>query len=142
MQANSGEVHLTTWVSPTSCTAPTSAGWIPRHVGVILDGNRRWARGVGKTAAGGHQAGADKIELFLGWCEEVHVEVVTLWLLSTDNLGRPEEELAPLLSIIEDTVRQLASTNRWRVHPMGSLDLLPDETAAVLKAAADATAEV
>jgi short-chain Z-isoprenyl diphosphate synthase len=113
---------------------------IPRHVGVILDGNRRWARTAGKTAAGGHRAGADKIEIFLGWCEEVGVEVVTLWLLSTDNLGRPEEELAPLLQIIEDTVRQLASTGRWRVHPMGSLDLLPDETAAVLKAAADSTA--
>ncbi|HEY5031370.1 MAG TPA: isoprenyl transferase [Actinomycetes bacterium] len=113
---------------------------IPRHVGVILDGNRRWARTAGKTAAGGHRAGADKIEIFLGWCEEVGVEVVTLWLLSTDNLGRPQEELAPLLQIIEDTVRQLASTGRWRVHPMGSLDLLPDETATVLKAAADSTA--
>jgi short-chain Z-isoprenyl diphosphate synthase len=115
-------------------------GGIPRHVGVILDGNRRWAREVGKTTAGGHQAGADKIETFLGWCEEVGVEVVTLWLLSTDNLGRPQEELAPLLAIIEDTVRQLAATGRWRVHPMGSLDLLPDETAAELKAAADSTA--
>ncbi len=115
-------------------------GGIPRHVGVILDGNRRWAREAGMTTAGGHQAGADKIETFLGWCEEVGVEVVTLWLLSTDNLGRPQEELAPLLSIIEDTVRQLAATGRWRVHPMGSLDLLPDETAAELKAAADRTA--
>jgi short-chain Z-isoprenyl diphosphate synthase len=117
-------------------------GGIPRHVGVILDGNRRWAREAGKTTAGGHQAGADKIETFLGWCEEVGVEVVTLWLLSTDNLGRPQEELAPLLAIIEDTVRQLADTGRWRVHPMGSLDLLPDETAAELKAAADRTAGV
>src|SRR5664279_2258637 len=49
-------------------------GGIPRHVGVILDGNRRWAREAGKTTAGGHQAGADKIETFLGWCEEVGVE--------------------------------------------------------------------
>ena len=114
-------------------------GGIPRHVGVILDGNRRWAREAGKTTGGGYRAGADKIEDFLGWCEEIGVEVVTLWLLSTDNLGRPQDELAPLLQIIEDTVRQLAATGRWRVHPMGSLDLLPDETAAVLKAAADST---
>jgi short-chain Z-isoprenyl diphosphate synthase len=120
--------------------ASLPAGGIPRHVGVILDGNRRWAREAGKTAAGGHQAGADKIETFLGWCEEVGVEVVTLWLLSTDNLGRPQDELAPLLQIIEDTVTQLAETGRWRVHPMGSLDLLPDQTARVLKAAADSTA--
>ena len=61
---------------------------LPRHVGIILDGNRRWAKGVGKSTAGGHQAGADKIVEFLGWCEESHVEVVTLWLLSTDNLQR------------------------------------------------------
>jgi short-chain Z-isoprenyl diphosphate synthase len=112
---------------------------IPRHVGVILDGNRRWARDLGTSASAGHRAGADKIEEFLGWCEEVGVEVVTLWLLSTDNLARPRSELAPLLSIIEDTVRALAATGRWRVHPVGSLDLLPDGTAAELKAAADAT---
>jgi short-chain Z-isoprenyl diphosphate synthase len=115
---------------------------IPRHVGVILDGNRRWAREAGTTTAGGHQAGADKIEEFLGWCEDVQVEVVTLWLLSTDNLGRPTAEVEQLLSIIEDTVRQLAATRRWRVHPMGALDLLPDGTATILKAAADTTDDV
>jgi len=115
---------------------------IPRHVGVILDGNRRWARETGTSTAHGHQAGADKIEEFLGWCDEVGVDVVTLWLLSTDNLSRPEEELSPLLGIIEDTVRQLAAADRWRVHPVGALDLLPDGTATVLKAAADTTAAV
>ena len=63
---------------------------LPRHVGIILDGNRRWARGgVGKSTAGGHQAGADKIVEFLGLVRGVaDVEVVTLWLLSTDNLQR------------------------------------------------------
>src|SRR5262245_24166416 len=103
-------------------TASLASERIPRHVGVILDGNRRWARSSGTTTAEGHQAGADKIEAFLGWCEEVHVEVVTLWLLSTDNLGRPETELTELLAIIEDTVQQLAATGRWRVHPVGALD--------------------
>ena len=66
---------------------------VPRHVGVILDGNRRWAsRGAG--ASEGHQAGADKIAKLLAWCDEVGVEVVTLWLLSTDNLNRPEKRAA------------------------------------------------
>jgi short-chain Z-isoprenyl diphosphate synthase len=115
---------------------------VPRHVGVILDGNRRWAREAGESTARGHQAGAEKIEEVLGWCEEVGVEVVTLWLLSTDNLNRSETELAPLLGIIEETVRELAATGRWRVHPMGALDLLPVGTATVLKAADDATATV
>ncbi len=115
---------------------------MPRHVGVILDGNRRWARGLGTSTSAGHRAGAEKITTFLGWCDEIGVEVVTLWLLSTDNLTRAAGELEPLLRIIEQTVQDLAATGRWRVHPMGSLDLLPDDTARVLKAAADATASV
>ncbi len=115
----------------------------PRHVGVILDGNRRWARASGaRDVSTGHQRGADKIAEFLEWCAEAGVEVVTLWLLSTDNLARPEAELEPLLRIIETTVTSLAAPESpWRVHPVGSPDLLPDHTAAVLKEAADATAE-
>ena len=115
---------------------------IPRHVGVMLDGNRRWAKERGTSTAQGHQAGADNIANLLGWCEEVGVEVVTLWLLSTDNLARPEAELAPLLGIIERAVTDLAETGRWRVHPVGALDLLPTSTAAVLKDAAERTSGV
>jgi short-chain Z-isoprenyl diphosphate synthase len=113
---------------------------VPRHVGVMLDGNRRWARAAGMSTVEGHQSGADKIPDFLGWCEEVGVEVVTLWLFSTDNLTRPQEEVVPLLGIIEQAVRDLVADGRWRVHPVGALDLLPAHTAAVLKEADEATA--
>jgi short-chain Z-isoprenyl diphosphate synthase len=113
---------------------------IPRHVGVMLDGNRRWAAAQGMSTARGHQAGADKIEDFLTWCDEAGVEVVTLWLLSTDNLERPGGELEPLLRIIEETVAGLATRGTWRLHPVGALDLLPAQTAEVLKKAEDATA--
>ena len=113
---------------------------VPRHVGVMLDGNRRWARAAGMSPVDGHRSGADKIPDFLGWCEEVGVEVVTLWLLSTDNLSRPQEEVVPLLGIIEQAVRDLVADGRWRVHPVGALDLLPAQTAAVLKEADEATA--
>ncbi len=115
---------------------------IPRHVGVVLDGNRRWASEQGSTSQHGHRAGAAKIEEFVGWCEEVGVEVVTLWLLSTDNLTRPPDELASLLTIITDTVSDLASTGRWHIHPVGALDLLPAEHARVLKEADAATRDV
>ena len=108
---------------------------IPRHVGVILDGNRRWAANQGGSTASGHRAGADKIAEFLGWCQESGVEVVTLWLLSTDNLTRSPNELEPLLRIIEQTVQSLAAQGHWRIHPVGALDLLPSQTAAVLKKA-------
>ena len=115
---------------------------LPRHVGVMLDGNRRWARAVGHDTAHGHRAGAANIEPLLGWCDEVGIEVVTLWLLSTDNLNRPAAELEPLLQIIADAVDSLAVQRRWRLHPVGALDLLPAETAERLKAAEEATRDV
>ncbi len=115
---------------------------LPRHVGVILDGNRRWASAQGSTSSAGHRAGAAKIVEFLGWCDEAGVEVVTLWLLSTENLARPQREIAALTSIIEGTVQNLVSERRWRLHPVGALDLLPDHTARVLKEAAEETHSV
>ncbi|OWA06860.1 isoprenyl transferase [Streptomyces sp. CS227] len=113
---------------------------VPGHIGVILDGNRRWAKASGGTTAQGHRAGADKITEFLGWCAETKVRVVTLWMLSTDNFDRPESELTPLLGIIEDSVRGLAADGRWRVHHVGTMDMLPDRTRTVLKEAEEATA--
>ncbi len=118
------------------------ADQLPKHVGVMLDGNRRWAKAVGHDTAHGHRAGAANIEPLLDWCEEVGVEVVTLWLLSTDNLNRAHQELEPLLEIIEEAVATLAEQRRWRLHPVGALDLLPAATAARLKQAADDTRDV
>ena len=115
---------------------------LPRHIGVMLDGNRRWARAVGRDTAHGHRAGAANIEPLLGWCDEVGIQVVTLWLLSTDNLNRPSRELEPLLQIIEEAVDSLADQRRWRLHPVGALDLLPPSTAERLKAAEEATRDV
>jgi len=115
---------------------------LPKHVGVMLDGNRRWAKAVGADTAHGYRAGAANIEPLLGWCEEVGVEVVTLWLLSTDNLNRPSEQLKGLLDIIEGAVATLAEERRWRLHPVGALDLLPAQTAERLKAAEESTRDV
>jgi short-chain Z-isoprenyl diphosphate synthase len=112
---------------------------IPRHVGVMCDGNRRWARSAGHTDVNkGHRKGADKIFELLQWCKQAGVEVVTLWLLSTDNLSRPRKELDPLVKIIENTVNDLVDEG-WHLNPMGALDLLPDHTALVLKHAAEVT---
>lgn len=127
------ERHLARGLPPQS---------VPRHVGVMLDGNRRWAKARGAATSEGHQAGAENIANLLTWCEEVGVEVVTLWLLSTDNLGRSEVELRPLLAIIERAVSELADTGRWRLNPVGALDLLPAQTAQALKGSAARTAGV
>jgi short-chain Z-isoprenyl diphosphate synthase len=112
---------------------------LPRHIGVMCDGNRRWAKAFGEQPEGGYIAGADKIEEFLGWCDQLHVKLVTLWLLSTDNLDRSPAQTGPLMRVIEDLVDGLASTRKWRILPVGALDLLPAATARRLKAAAERT---
>src|SRR4051812_11969049 len=102
-----------------------------------MDGNRRWARSIGlEDVAHGHRRGGEKILDLLGWCDDAGVEVVTLFLLSTDNLRRPEAEVTALLRIIEDVVVDLAAPGRrWQLRAMGAPEVLPPETVAVLKQA-------
>lgn len=100
---------------------------LPRHVGVILDGNRRWAKMIGASPAHGHRAGADKISEFLTWCDEAGIELVTLWLLSTENMSRDETEIKDLVDIIVSTVERLAHVGHWRLHHVGDLKVLDDE---------------
>ncbi|NNG18347.1 isoprenyl transferase [Naumannella sp. ID2617S] len=117
---------------------------LPKHVAVMADGNRRWARlnAPGQPLVAGYRAGAAKLEEFVRWCDEVGVEVVTLWVLSTDNFKRSDTaELRPLLDVIEQMVDDLAATGRWPVMPVGALDLLPDDTAERLRRAAERTRE-
>jgi short-chain Z-isoprenyl diphosphate synthase len=99
----------------------------PHHVGVMLDGNRRWARKAGfSNPTEGHRAGAAHIVDLLEWCQDAGIGMVTLWLLSTDNLRRSDDELQPLLEIITDVVDDLAAPNRpWKLRMVGALDLLP-----------------
>ncbi|WP_152192420.1 isoprenyl transferase [Georgenia satyanarayanai] len=114
----------------------------PRHVGVILDGNRRWARALGNPASHGHRRGADKITEVLGWSEDAGVQIVTLWMLSTDNLQRDADEVAELLEIIASAVDTLADSGRWRLRVVGALELLPQAVAERLARAVDRTAHV
>jgi short-chain Z-isoprenyl diphosphate synthase len=122
-----------------------AGGPLPQHVGVILDGNRRFARERGlDDPSHGHAAGAARIDPFLDWCLDMGIPYVTLWLLSTENLGRDDAEVAALLTIIEDTVRRMgcsegAAERGLRVTAVGALDLLPEDTRRCLKEAEEAT---
>lgn len=113
----------------------------PRHVALMLDGNRRWARDAGLVDVNdGHRAGAAKIADLLEWCRDADVEVVTLFLLSTDNLSRPADELEPLLGIIADVVDELSGPiAHWQLRVMGALELLPSPIAHRLSEAAART---
>ena len=118
---------------------------LPHHVGVILDGNRRYARARGlESAADGHRRGADKIHELIDWCDELRIPYVTLWLRSTENLRRDEAEITDLLAIIGETVTAIASDERnqlrgVRISAVGALDVLPDTLRAALKDAEEAT---
>ncbi len=115
---------------------------LPRHVGAIVDGNRRWAKRGGAKFEMGYQAGADKISEFAVWCDELGVEIVTLWLLSTDNLQRPDEEVASILAAVENLMERLAGEGRWSLSVIGNLDMLPAESAGRMKRFADSTSAV
>jgi short-chain Z-isoprenyl diphosphate synthase len=114
----------------------------PQHVAMILDGNRRWAKMRGlSTAAHGHTAGAAKIHEFLSWCDALDVRVVTLYLLSADNLGaRTKEELVDLVAIIADLADDLAGNADWRVQHVGRSEGLPKQLVDAMVNAASATA--
>ena len=94
---------------------------------MIIDGNRRWARERAlETAAHGHRAGAEKMQEFLGWCDALGIRVVTLYLLSTDNLaGRNPEELEQLFEIIGGLAEDLSQTGDWRIQHVGTTEGLP-----------------
>jgi short-chain Z-isoprenyl diphosphate synthase len=110
---------------------------LPAHVAMILDGNRRWAREAGlASAAHGHRAGADKIREFAGWCDDLGIRMVTLYLLSTDNLtGRAGEELEALYGIIGDLATELSQVRDWRVQHVGTAHGLPESLRQALAAA-------
>ncbi|MGP9681809.1 MULTISPECIES: isoprenyl transferase [unclassified Brachybacterium] len=102
---------------------------LPQHLGVIVDGNRRWAKEAGESTEHGHRAGAAKIVEFLSWCEDLKIPLVTVWMLSTDNLSRPPEELVALYEIIASTVAQIAEAG-YCVRLTGTAEALPDDVRA------------
>jgi short-chain Z-isoprenyl diphosphate synthase len=110
---------------------------MPRHVAMIIDGNRRWAKQLGyDSAAHGHRAGAAKMREFLEWCDDLGIQVVTLYLLSSDNLtNRPSAELSDLIEIIAELAEELSHYRDWRVQHVGSDQGLPAPLIAALDAA-------
>jgi short-chain Z-isoprenyl diphosphate synthase len=119
---------------------------LPRHIGLILDGNRRFARQLGLAdIIQGHERGAAKLEEALEWFEELGIRMVTIWILSTENLMRPPGELGGLLFLIERKMRQTAVDQKIhrrqvRIRAIGRLDLLPASLRDAIRGAEEATA--
>jgi undecaprenyl diphosphate synthase len=118
---------------------------LPQHIGLILDGNRRYARSVGLSdILDGHRLGANKLETVLTWCEELNIRMVTIWILSTENLQRPPEEVAGLIRLIENRLRDAARdpkthTKRMRIRAIGKQELLPQSLQDAIREAEQAT---
>lgn len=116
---------------------------IPHHIAVIVDGNRRWAmqRQLERSSVG-HRAGAQKVPEFLSWCEDTGVGVVTLYLLSNDNVtNREDDELNELFDIIAALATELAKRPNWRVQHVGSSEHLPASLTHALEQAGQSWAE-
>ncbi|MDO9444333.1 MAG: polyprenyl diphosphate synthase [Dehalococcoidia bacterium] len=123
------------------------AGAIPLHIGVLPDGNRRFAKTTGLPSPGdGHRQGADTLERLVQWCDELEIPVLTLWVLSTDNFQRPESELSAIFSLVEDRVDGLAEMQARarrprRVRAVGRRGLLPPTTLETIERVERATAD-
>jgi len=119
---------------------------IPGHIGIILDGNRRWAQTQGVFRGLGHEEGANRAEELLDWCHDLGIKTVTLYVLSTENLERPSDELKELFRLIEARLRRLLNDERImrygvNVRAIGRLDLLPDSIITLLEAIEEKTAK-
>lgn len=119
---------------------------VPRHVGLILDGNRRYAREYGlPDPLDAYGRGAEKLDDLLQWCRQLGIPAVTLWVFSTENFSRPAGEVAGILGAVESKLARLACDPRVaqlgvRLRAVGRLELLPDSTLAAIRAAEAATA--
>lgn len=125
-----------------------SAHWdIPRHIGIIMDGNRRFARAKGMLDVNlGHARGADKLEDVLNWCEEVGVEVMSVWVFSLDNFNRDASEVDGLMQLFERKFLELVNhprihQNQIRVRSLGKIDSLPASVQKAIHEAEAATAK-
>jgi tritrans,polycis-undecaprenyl-diphosphate synthase [geranylgeranyl-diphosphate specific] len=117
---------------------------IPEHVGVILDGNRRWAIARSGIEYEGHRYGAKTSQRFLEWCLDLKIKTITLYVFSMENFNRPKREVDTIFSIIEDEARKLLKDprlhrNKVRVKALGRVDLLPKGLQEVLREIEHAT---
>jgi tritrans,polycis-undecaprenyl-diphosphate synthase [geranylgeranyl-diphosphate specific] len=120
------------------------AGPLPRHLAIIMDGNRRFANQHGLLIREGHRQGKDTLEELLNWCLEVGLRILTVYALSTENFLRPSEELDGLMQLFDRSFREVATDPRVhehgiRVRAIGNRALLPPHVQEAIGVAERAT---
>jgi short-chain Z-isoprenyl diphosphate synthase len=119
---------------------------MPKHIGIIMDGNRRFAKAAGLDINAGHDYGAGKAREVLDWCLELGIKHVTLWGFSSENRGRPNDEVAHLHKLFAAQARSLLNdqrlhANRVRVRVIGDIADFPEAAKEALRQMEDATKE-
>jgi tritrans,polycis-undecaprenyl-diphosphate synthase [geranylgeranyl-diphosphate specific] len=119
---------------------------VPRHLGIIMDGNRRFARSQGIEVRDGHARGRDTLEELLDWCLDLEIRILTVYALSTENLLRPPDELDGLMDLFDQALRDIATDervhrHRIRVRVIGNRALLPPRVREAVAIAEAATKE-
>lgn len=119
---------------------------IPRHIAVIMDGNRRFARQLGLNETEGHLKGKDKLEEILEWCLELGIEVLTVYAFSTENVNRDTDQIEKLMELFEENFRKAADETRVhrhkvRIRAIGSVEKLPDSVVEAIRYAEERTKE-
>lgn len=117
---------------------------IPKHIAIIMDGNRRFALGMGMDTAEGHVKGRDKLEEVLEWGRELGVKILTVYAFSTENTTRAKEEVDTLMGLFEENFFNLANDKRVhkykiRLQVIGDKSILPKSVQKAIKTAEDAT---
>ncbi len=103
----------------------------PKHVAVIMDGNRRYAREMEILPDEGHERGKNKLEQMLDWCLLLDIKVLTVYAFSTENLNRNSEEIESLMHMFEENFRKVGDDervhkHRIRIRAIGQIEMLPD----------------
>lgn len=116
----------------------------PKHIGVITDGNRRWAKSMGKISWEGHWEGADKVEEFLEWCLDLDIKTITLYSFSTENFKRDPREVEELMKLFEKTLLDVLESdtyhrNKIRIRAIGRTSMLPENIQELIKKVEDST---
>ncbi|MFF4450210.1 polyprenyl diphosphate synthase [Streptomyces sp. NPDC001502] len=115
---------------------------LPRHIAVIVDGNRRWARQHRTHPAAAYRRGGERVHELLTWCQAAGIRAVTLWPLSADNLRRDPADVRALAQVITEVVCELADAGCWRLHLFGNPALLGDDARRRVRGAVRRTGRV
>ncbi len=119
-------------------------GKIPEHIGIIMDGNRRFAREMGLDPVEGHRIGKNKLEEVLEWCRELGIKIVTVYAFSTENFRRSHNEIKKLMEMFVESLKKAADDERthryqMRIRVIGQTNLLPEEVRDAIRYAEEKT---